>query len=410
MSWQDGWQATVPMWGFAHNPHNIPQRPWIIGTNFVLECPFDAIQLILMNPSPFPQTIETLSVAPSAFAAPVSIPLDAQRNRVAWTRVTVDGQSCPVLPPAVAHDIPSVTLSDIIPLEHMPRADGGVRPLLFTRMEPGLTDEAYDCPVVLEEQLARLNRDTKGRAPICYSGNKDFLDSDLLILDDNPMIARHFSSLIVGVRFHSRTHCITLMTVGDSLSSGFATHSGFTNFAILTAANLSNDGVTTSFLAHATPGQTTASSIVAAERMLTLTTPDVITCVIDSPNNYTGLGSEVEDHRKIHELLLLGLIEKAARARIKVILLTPIPFANYDDASTYGVQRNKAAHSAKILDTMNIKIMDSQAILSEGRMFGSARPEFLADDQSHLNEIGHYILGSELQRIVANALIEPSEP
>ena len=45
MSKHDGWHASVPIWGFPHGPQPTPAAKFGIGVNFVLEGPFDAIQL-----------------------------------------------------------------------------------------------------------------------------------------------------------------------------------------------------------------------------------------------------------------------------------------------------------------------------------------------------------------------------
>ena len=300
--------------------------------------------------------------------------------------------------------MPSLSLSDVVHLRSIESLASGKRTFLFTRMEADEAGAQYHAPIVLEDYLAYLDEDTNGRAPKAYSGPLDLLEGECSSYEKELRASHHFSSLVVGVRFHTNCRCFTLMCCGDSQTSGLGTLSGSTNYGILAAAQVSDADERLSFIAQATPGQSVANTIAAAERMLELATPDIITCVIDSPNDYTGRLVDSDHHRSQVESIVLGFIARAALRGISPILLTPIPFAAYDDVTTYGIQRARSGHIARMMSHEGLSVVDAQVILSDGDIFGRARPQFLSSDEAHLNNLGHETLKDALLPLLHLAL------
>lgn len=398
MAQTNKWHTSLPIWGYQHGPQVIVDLHSTIGANFSLRGGFSAVQLILANPAPFPQTVQELFVATSASNAPPHLPRGRDGAPMPWLPVTLGGVPHLTLPPALAADTPSLTLSDIIPLAALPHSTTGEDGLLLTQMHVEAGTRHHG-PLIREEQLAALREDIGDATPFFYTTGPALPHA---VPEPPPYTTAHIpGSLVVGVRYLTASPVTTLMTLGDSLSCGLGTRSGFTNFGALAASSLSAKGHPVSFIAHGTPAQTTLGSVAAAGQLLALTTPDIVTFTIDSPNNYTGLTENIDHHRRVHEAALSDLMARVIATGTHVVLLTPIPFALYDVRETYGQQRLDAAASARAMQSAHISVLDAQTMLNNGEVFGSLPDDLRGVDDTHLNEAGHYRLSAALEALIA---------
>ncbi len=396
------WQTALPVWGLPLIQNSVPDGLFTFGTNFSIETSFNAIQLILANTSDRPQTLGGILAAPSAFAVPRCTPRDASGNAVEWSQVSVAGNTRPTLPPAHADTVPSITLSDVIWMKSLPRADGSRFPTVFTRVLSPPPGSIWRHGFISRDQIEAFDQQSGGRGVFTYFAGGDFTNQARDLLSDETAEHGGIFTFVAGIRFLTSNRCLTLLTCGDSLTGGLGTTSDLAGFGMRAAARLSDPDCFVSHAAHGWPGQQIGHTVANALLMLDLAPPDIMTCVIDSPNDYTSVLHDLDHCRTAQENAVLSLARNARERGVLVVLLSPIPFGEYDHEDTYGSQRRRSGNLVRQMNDLGILKLDAQLTLC-GQIprpdQSAALPRHLrASDGAHLNDEGH--------RLLANALCE----
>ncbi len=396
------WQTALPVWGLPLVQNGVPDAQFTFGTNFSIETSFQAIQLILANTSDRPQTLGGILAAPSAFAVPRCTPCDASGKTVPWSQVSVAGNTRPTLPAAHDETVPSITLSDVIWMKSLPRADGNSFPTVFTRILSPPPGSIWRHGFISRDQIEAFDQQSGGRGVFTYFAGGDFTNEARDLLTDESAEHGGIFTFVAGIRFLTRNRCLTLLTCGDSLTGGLGTTSDLAGFGMRAAARLSGPDCFVSHAAHGWPGQQIGRTVANALLMLDIAPPDIMTCVIDSPNDYTSILHNLDQCRTTQENAVLSLARNARERGVLVVLLSPIPFGEYDNMDTYGSHRCRSGNLVRKMSDRGILKLDAQLTLCghiplPGQ--SAALPSHLrASDGAHLNDEGH--------RLLANALCE----
>ncbi|BAT18399.1 SGNH/GDSL hydrolase family protein [Asaia bogorensis] len=247
---------------------------------------FETMRLILVNTALSPQKLEGIIVAPSLSITDMTNPEGG-----AWTVVTVAGSRTPILAAATNPSLPSYTLSDEINLHSLPRSDGKTGSLVFTRVVTA--QDAYSVAYLVgSAPNGSINIQTfKSAFPSETAewgfAKGDFVNSNRLAMRPDNTTRDMALFYVGGVVYGSHTKSRTLMGVGDSLTQGFATATGYDGFGRVAASVLTTAGHPTSYVDASWAGQTTGEFLARAYTLLGAgIRPDYITIPIDSPNDY----------------------------------------------------------------------------------------------------------------------------
>lgn len=405
------WQVQMPFWGLISSATAI-SSPYTVGEDFSLDGPFTSVQLILANTSLSAQTLGGVLVAPSASLASKSNPVDQNGNTVAFTPETLSGSATITLPGAASATQPSVTALDPIPLESLARTDGGAFALLNTRVlvKSGTNLTAGAIPVNFP--YAQYASDAGGREIHKYEIAADYVTTPAGLTDTTAGNyvdgAGQQFVYVVGVRFLSPSRVVTLMGVGDSLTAGALTATGFSGFGLRTATALSNQlGTGVSYEAHGYSGQVSADFVQNALNLIAIAPPSILTIPIDSPNDYTGLTTPaaIAAARAAMEQRILNLVDTSIQKGILPVVLSPIPFGTYDTAATYGPSRVISGNFARLVTQRGALVLDAQSIISGYVPTAANLPTLpaglTASDGNHLNDAGQSLLASYLTALLA---------
>lgn len=397
------WQTQMPFWGLSHAVAPTNNSPLTIGEDFSVDGPFTAFRLILANPGAA-QQLGAIRASVSASNSSVTTPVDGSGNPLTWLTVTVGGVANPTLPAATVigstNGQPSLTLTDIIPAESLPRTDGGKFVLIYTRLL-GPSSGNMDVGQIYGTSgtaptLAQYALDSGGRKVSTYYAGGDFTSVpavQTLLTDNNAQLNSPYA-YVAGVQYLSPQRQVTIMGCGDSLTAGFVTMSGYDGFGLQAAVKLSNQlGVGVSYVAHGYPGQSTSDVAANCKAAISLLQPQVVTIPIDSPNDYTGVtqgSAAVATTRTSAETNMMGAMDAALASKAVVIGLTPIPFGVYDASNQYGASRAISGAYARMLTGRGVMLIDPQQILLGSVPTATNLPTLpvscLASDSAHLTD------------------------
>ncbi|WP_122049751.1 hypothetical protein [Asaia bogorensis] len=304
--------------------------------NYSLDAPFVGVRLILANVATSVVTLPRMIAAPSASGSDIANPVTAAGTAQPWATVTLNGSSTIRLPASPGGGLPSYTLSDIVPIQSVPRTDSGTGYLLYTRF---VTDPASWNVSFFAARTGSGSADANLVAAINggrtaqwgYIGGDHVTQSLALTsasVSGNPGFA---GGVVVGAVYYTTTRSYTLMAVGDSLTQGWQTASDYDGFARHAASALSAAGFATSYADASWTGQTTGQMQARAYALLAAgLRPSVMTIPVDSPNDYvrdTGAQSALAGAQATGQqrASALKLADYARSLGVFPILVTPLP-------------------------------------------------------------------------------------
>lgn len=397
------WQSTLPFWGALYASAQSTQLT--SGMNFSVDGQFTAIQLIFANPGSS-VTLPAVRVASSASNASLTTPVDSSGNTMSWTTVTSNGSSSITLPAGTLAQ-PALSLSDVIPMQSLTRTDGGTFSLVYTRTLSPATGTSWTPNILIDGtglSLSAYNTAAGGRNVGFYYGGGDFASSQTVanVLNDSNATTTAVYTYVAGIRYLSPNRVVTIMGCGDSLTAGFKTTSGYDGFGLQAAVTLANNlGIGVSYVAHGYPSQSTPDILANCKAAADLLKPAVVTFPIDSPNDWTGVANSEsttaaaaltaqEPVRIAMQMRALDMANTVDGYGGLPVIVTPIPFAGYDAANTYGSERVLAGNFARALSTRGGLVLDAQSIISGYTPTTSNLPTLpsscLASDNAHLND------------------------
>ncbi|WP_068092283.1 hypothetical protein [Novosphingobium rosa] len=195
--------------------------------------PFDAVRVIYA----LGNTTSLSAVTPTLYAsvAAVSDTSDASLTAASWTGVTfgganaIGGASFTTLPPPpAAYDRRAFLLSDIIPLSSLPRSDGGVFPLLVTRVWL-IQNSGASAPIVISgngaQSFANWASHPSGRIWRMLNKGGGWANNGQSGMSSvNSSVGT--GSPIAGVVYYARGKVVNVVGVGDSITEGQGTYVG----------------------------------------------------------------------------------------------------------------------------------------------------------------------------------------
>ena len=376
---------------------------YTFGQVATLEAPFEAIQLIVGNPTTSPMTYDAFGIAaqatlsgPNGFAVPV----DGSGAVQGFTPVTWGGAAAAVIPAGTAAQ-PTYLISDPIPLESIARSDGGTLPLLNIR-----TFISTPSSMLSLIQVAAFNANRlQGRCVHDYLVQGSNAIASAAVQPKNLDVGY---MPVVGIRYLSTRTGVTLMAMGDSLTQGQFTSSQFNAWGLKAAEILSTPLAPVSFANEGVGGQTTDVFQARGRTAIALYNPDIVAIPPWSPNNQEGVSGS-NRLGMLAQALETAAIAEAAGAT--PIIETAWPWAGVatsaSEITTSGIVRSLTDATNRVLDVQKILLGGIPQVGAQIQMPVpySAYPVPGSQVNVHLNDTGTLVIGQALAAMLRPDLI-----
>lgn len=362
-----------------------------------LECDYDAIQIGFLS------ALATATTWKAAIAATETAAIDTQTNMFTpvsggvsknsldastevggWRDVKFSGAATGDTPINGSLDLPTLLLSDWIPLSSIPRADGGNLPLLMIKAYANGSITPYSFIAgVSGQHLLMAQENTTNKNRIVQIGS--VAGDGVTTLATMPTALSHSFSPLLVVNYRARKKGVTVAFVGDSITENNAlvTTTKFTSWGYRACALASNDsGIPVEFMNLGYSGKTQTTFLASLKNLLAIK-PDIAFFSAWSPNDpdQTTQRSYDDEAARTQDFLTFCLDND-----IIPVLTTPVP----NDSASAGVDTLRRAYGAKIRSLCS----DGQAYLCDFQSAGmgdNANPEkWLTQykfDNTHPNEL-----------------------
>lgn len=378
------------------------------GFKIEAEAPFDAVALMWVN-------YETGAVGNcKAVVAPTeTFQTDTQDRRYrpmvggvaynalrgtgsyGWDAVTWGGAATVNLPAAGGAAAPQAVVSDFMPINSVPRADGGTRPLLLVRAyHNGATDGAYSYE----------SRNYNGSYNAASSANRGRLIDTCTFAGDavgtlaSSMLVNSKSFLIAPI-FRYRYNAVTVANVGDSISMGTGSASGLDNWNRRACYDLSTPTAPVVPMNMGFASQTSTTYLGAAKVILAAAKPTIAFYFPYSPNDSISTNA-----RRVQDAMArcAEFIDFCNTNRIIPILATPVPNNNLTAAED-ALRKEIAANVRAIGSANAVMVADFTSVTGDG-----ATPERwlagLNSDTLHPSDAGHEAMSAVAKAAIVRAM------
>ena len=381
---------------FGASSYGTAGADYTFGQIMTLEAPFEAIQLIVGNPTTSALTYDACGIAAQAtLSGPDGfiVPVDGSGAVQGFTPVTWGGAAAAVIPPGSAAQ-PTYILSDPIPLESLARSDGGTLPLLHVR-----TFISTATSLLSNIEIAAFNANRlQGRCVHDY-----LVQGSNAIATANPAVQSQNVDVgfmpVVGIRYLSTRTGVSLMAVGDSLAQGEFTSSQFNAWGLKAAEILSTPLAPVSFINEGVGGQTTDVFQAQARSSIARYNPDIVAIPPWSPNNQEGAAG-ANRLGMLAQALETAAIAEAAGAT--TIIETAWPWAgtaaSASEITTSGIVRTVTDATNRVLDVQKILLGGIPPAGTQIQMpiVYAAYPVPGSSVNAHLNDTGTLLIGQAL--------------
>ena len=398
---------TQKWWGAAS--YGTAGGNYTFGQVVTCEAPFEAIQLIVGNPTTTATNYDAFGIAAQAtLAGPngFTIPVDGSGNVQAFVPVTWGGAANAAVPAGTAAQ-PTYVMSDPIPLESLPRSDGGTLPLLNIR-----TFISTGSNLLSNVKTAAFNANRVGGRQthdyLVQGSNAIGTASPTLNAVDagfNP---------VIGIRFLSRTKGLTIMAAGDSLTQGQYTTSDFNAWGLKAAEILSTPQLPVSFANEGVGGQTTDVFTARALKAISLYNPDVVLVSPWSPNNLEGSSGAARAGMFGQAQITAAAVESAGGTGV---IVSTFPWSGtagqiLSQQTTSNLLRASATGRAPIFDVQSVLLGGVPAAGTQFVMPAAyaAYPTAGSLLNAHVNDAGTLLLGQSLAQLLQTYIASPYVP
>lgn len=379
-----GWR---PM-GLANSEGSGAGRTWCMKTICPDSSGFDAVRLTIRHAAASVDTTHTLLVSVTETAAQAATTLSADINRwrpvvggvefstkdvieqYGWKSVTFAGAST-ITPVAATVDTPVEYFSDWIALSSVPRADGGIYPLIQVR---DLVTGAGAASSFTADTLAMNTPTAANGGFIIQSGwtANDFVTVINNTNGANPAGALAAGAPVIGIQFRTRRAGISLLGSGDSLTQNAAVPADlFSSIGLRVAAAISALGIPCGYVNNGFATRPMDLFTPPAVAAINNYKPNAVIIQTFSPNGPIT-GGYTTDPRMRYSLEQQGnLVQSqitAARnnANTKIFLTTGIPSSA---AAIAGATQDalRLAYNAKtVVKQRDIIPVDFDSIITNG--------------------------------------------
>jgi hypothetical protein len=372
------------------------------------EADFDAIQLLYFN-----HQANTVSVSASVAAtetaatdttANISDPivggtayaiLDSATDAYGWRSVTWGGASSvaaaaaavpsgqiPNSPAAVT--LPSISVSDWIPLRSVPRADGGVLPLVMVRFYIDGAANAFSFVADGAKLGAMRTPTAANRGRILQLSN----------VGNNGVTNPAFKPSSLGttlmpfaIRFRCRRRGVTVMFCGDSITENNALVTDrFSNWGLRACADLSTSDFPISAWNAGASSQVTTTYWQHAKQVMAQVKPDVACYSVWSPNNNPYTDAALTRYKAMNMLAQAqDFVDYCQQNGATPILVTGIPYSSMT-SSTDPERKWLIAEINKMASGGHCVVADTNAVIGDGAAAERIKSTYDYGDGIHPNE------------------------
>lgn len=309
-----------------------------------------------------------------------------------WDSVTWSGASTINIPGGATNASPAVVLSDFMPINSVPRADGGTRPLVLMRVHhDGSTNGSHTFAQRNFAPWLTASANNRGRLFDIgtFAGDAvGTLSSSITITD---------KSFLMFPVFRYRSNVVTVAAVGDSISQGLGSATGLDNWVRRACYDLSTSARPIVPMNVGMSSATTVTFLSHGKIVLSLTRPNIAFYSPHSPND------NINTNRGVQNAMARAadFISFCQSNRIVPILSTPTP---RNDLTADDVYRRQIRDAVRAMGTAGQCIVaDFAAATGDG-----AIPErWLAGlnfDNIHPNDAGYDAMAAVARQAIVRAL------
>lgn len=265
--------------------------------------------------------------------------LDSTTDAYGWRSVTWGGASSVTaaaattpagqIPntPAMPYVIPSINVSDWIPLRSVPRADGGALPLLLLRFYIDGAANAFGYAADSTKYLLMRTPTAANRGRVIQMGN----------IGNNGVTNPAFKPSSLGttaipfaVRFRCRRRGVTVMFVGDSITENNAlVADSMSNWGLRACADLSTPDFPVASVNCGCSSMPTTTFWQHGKQMLNAIKPDIAIYSVWSPNNQPFTDAALTRYKATNMLAQAqDFVDYCQQNGVTPILLTGIPYVS----------------------------------------------------------------------------------
>lgn len=369
------------------------------------EAPFDAVAIALQSHEAVPGTAYTAVVAATetfstatqdsryrpVVGAATFNSLRGAGVSYGWDAVTWGG-AANITVPAGTTSVPGVVVSDFMPINSVPRADGGTRPLLLLRVHhDGATTGSH---TFCQRDFAPWHTaSTNNRGRLMDVGT--FAGNAVGTLSNT--IAVSVRSFLMYPIYRYRSNVVTVACVGDSISQGLGSASGLDNWCKRACADVSTIARPVVPMNMGMSGSTTTTFLSHAKTVFPLAKPTIAFYSPFSPNDAIGTTRGVMD-------AMARLADFAAFCKTNGIVLvvsTPVPHGTIGVNEQYRVAIRDAVRAMG--NSGQFIVADFTSVTSAGGSPETWLPG-LNSDNLHPSDAGYEAMAGVAKQAIIKAL------
>lgn len=325
--------------------------------------------------------------------------VDGTTDYTGWRTLKVSGSASITLSAGTSVAVPSVTWTDWVPLQSVPRADGGSGSLINVRLwyQGTVTNYSFCSSVQSLQTASTLN---KG-----FLAQTTFVDADAVVTPSTAMAVTNSFMAPVLIEFMSTDILASVGVVGDSLSDSTGSVSdNRSNWNLQACGDLSTREAAVLPVNFACSGTVMDAYWTLAQSYMTVSTPDILVFEAVSPNGAgafvpSGAPSLRYKEMALYRNQIYSFLRFCRSNRIVPILMTGCPNEGYN-TSAWDLERR--AFQAELVNS-GVLVFDSWALLGNG-----ASPELYNSayklNSTHPNEAGVVAMAQAYKDVLAVAL------
>ncbi len=393
-------QTRMPFWGGA----GTIDGGVTLTAAMTAETPFQAVQLFWLNFDTVPRVVGSAAAAPTVALDDATNPIDASgvQDPGLWTPVTFGGARSGTVPAAVQGTtgfipqndrVAGLLVSDVMPLNSLPRTDGAF-PLLLTRsFSAG--------PMSCAEAGDVLGLYPPGGGAFDAASNGRIVRAGLIAGDaaSSPGVVAGTAGQCLaptGVIFHTVVPGLSVMVGGDSLYQGFGTATVQDDPFHIAACAISTPSLPVTVCKLAYQGMSSASFQANLQQMVVAGSPNVAIIKGESPNDLPR-GSAAAYSASLGGLIGLGTW--CAGRGTHPVASTAMPYAESVESDAVRQQFNAQIRGS------GWDYVDFDAAVSDGGSPAAIRPEFMSQARApHPNDAGDFAIAASVQAVLQRIL------
>ena len=313
---------------------------------------------------------------------------DSVSDDKGWRSVLWSGVASPTVVAAPNAWAPTISVSDWVPIQSVPRADGGSLPLLMLRLYAANAATQPFSKVSCVPAMRSASAQNYGR--ILQSAA--YLGDAVSVISDAARPGSLASSCpTIGIQFRTRSRGLVMMGVGDSITQGDGQVADlFSSWGLRAAAKLSNTGRPASYVNNGASGRTSAVYYPSGVNTAGVVKPNILVYSAYSPNDYGASPTAGALRYAVQTMVsrTQAMLEYCYANDITPILTTGCPHSS--QLTTTAVDDVRKAYNEKIRAMCAAKmayLADFDKALSNGASPAAFLPQYDVGDQLHPNEV-----------------------